>query len=152
VTLLLLVTSTGANLYGAANGWFHLERGSEEHRLAGAWIGDHSNPGDLVMSTTTIPGFYARRATVPTPYAGQDRIIDFMRHYGVRYLIVDQAHGTRFRPQLRPLAHHNQQKADLRAVYRHREDGRRLVVYELVPRPSPAKAGVPRLGQVGDSS
>jgi 4-amino-4-deoxy-L-arabinose transferase-like glycosyltransferase len=151
-TLLLLVTSTGANLYSATNGWFHLERGSDEHRLAGEWIAEHSRAGDLVMSTTTIPGFYAGRATVPTPYAGQARVIDFMRHYGVRYLIVDQAHGTRFRPQLRPLAYHNRRKEDLRAVYRHREDGRRLVVYELVPRPSPAKAGVPRLGQVGDSS
>lgn len=152
VTLLLLVTSTGANLYGAANGWFHLERGSEEHRLAGAWIGDHSNPGDLVMSTTTIPGFYAGRATVPTPYAGQARIIDFMRHYGVRYLIVDQAHGTRFRPQLRPLAYNNRRPEDLRAVYRHREDGRRLVVYELVPPPAQPADRAPLLGQVGDSS
>src|SRR4029079_1525146 len=44
-TLLRLVTSTGANLYGAANGWFHLERGSDEHRLAGEWIGNHSRPG-----------------------------------------------------------------------------------------------------------
>jgi 4-amino-4-deoxy-L-arabinose transferase-like glycosyltransferase len=151
-TLLLLATSTGANLYGAANGWFHLERGADEHRLAGRWIGDHSQPGDLVMSTTTVPGFYARRATVPTPYTGQARVIGFMRHYGVRYLIVDQAHGTRFRPQLRPLAYHNRRRDDLRAVYRHREDGRRLVVYELVPPPSQPEAEVPLLGQVGDSS
>jgi 4-amino-4-deoxy-L-arabinose transferase-like glycosyltransferase len=150
-TLLLLVTSTGANLYGAANGWFHLERGSDEHRLAGEWIGNHSRPGDLVMSTTTIPGFYADRATVPTPYAGQRRVIDFMQHYGVRYLVVDQAHGTRFRPQLRPLAYHDRWD-ELRAVYRHREDGRRLVVYELVPPPSRPAARAPILGQVGDSS
>jgi 4-amino-4-deoxy-L-arabinose transferase-like glycosyltransferase len=150
-TVLLLVTSTGANLYGAASGWFHLERGSDEHRLAGEWIGAHSRPGDLVMSTTTIPGFYAGRATVPTPYAGQARVIDFMQHYGVRYLIVDQAHGTRFRPQLRPLAYHDRWP-ELRPVYRHREDGRRLVVYELVPRPSHPSAHAPLLGQVGDSS
>jgi 4-amino-4-deoxy-L-arabinose transferase-like glycosyltransferase len=150
-TLFLLVTSTGANLYGAANGWFHLERGSDEHRLAGEWIAEHSRPNDLVMSTTTIPGFYAGRSTVPTPYAGQRRVIDFMRHYGVRYLVVDQAHGTRFRPQLRPLAYSNPWD-DLRAVYRHREDGRRLVVYELVPAPGGPAGRVPILGQVGDSS
>ena len=32
-----------------------------------------------------------------------DGIIDFARHYGVRYLIVDEAHGVRFRPQLRKI-------------------------------------------------
>ena len=100
------------------------------------------------MSTTTIPGFYAGRATVPTPYAGQGRVIEFMRHYGVRYLIVDQAHGTRFRPQLRPLAYHNKWN-ELRAVYRHREDGRRLVVYELVPATVAARRPRPPAGAGG---
>ena len=55
------------------------------------------------MSTNIVPGYYAHRNTVPIPWAQPDQIIDFGRHYGVRYLIVDQAHGTRFRPQLRKL-------------------------------------------------
>lgn len=146
----LIVTSTGASLYGGSHGWFHPERGTPEHRLVGEWIGDHSRPADLIMSTTPIPGFYANRETVPIPYARQSRIIDFARHYGVRYLIVDQASGTRFRPQLRVLAYSNRWKT-LRAVFKHREDGRRTVVYELVPRPAHFDGHVPLLTQVGDS-
>jgi hypothetical protein len=150
VTLFLLVTSSAANLYGSEHGWFHPTRGSDEHRRAGEWIADHSRPGDLVMSTTTIPGYYAGLATVPTPYANQQRAIEFAQRYGVRYLIVDQAHGTRFRPQLRPLAYANPWP-QLRAVHEIREEGRRLVVYELVPRPDEADPDAPLLGQVGDS-
>lgn len=150
-TIFLLLSSTGAALYSSTDGWFQPGDRNVEHRLAGEWIRDHSRPGDLIMSTTPIPGFYAQRDTVPIPYASQARIIGFGRHYGVRYLIVDQAHATRFRPQLRPLAYNNTKwKQQLRAVYRHREDGRRIVVYELVPR-RPRRAGpVPLLGYAGD--
>ena len=64
---------------------------------------EHSEPDDLIMSTNIVPGYYAQRNTVPIPWAQPERIVDFGRHYGVRYLIADQAHGTRFRPQLRKL-------------------------------------------------
>jgi hypothetical protein len=150
-TFFLIVTSTGASLYSATDGWFHPGQGYAEHKLAGEWIGAHSRPGDLVMSTTTIPGFYAHRATVPIPYAGAARVIDFARHYGVRYLIIDQANGTRFRPQLHLLAYNATRWKALKPVYRHREDGRRTVIYEIVPRPPRFHGRVPLLGQIGDS-
>ena len=63
---------------------------------------------------------------------------------------VDQANGTRFRPQLRVLAFQNRSKS-LHAVYRHRENGRRTVVYEIVPRPPRFDGPVPLLGYIGES-
>jgi hypothetical protein len=109
------------------------------------------------MSTNIVPGYYAHRRTVPIPWAQPDRIVDFARHYGVRYLIADDAHGVRFRPQLRRLIPSNVAKwPALRPVHRIRKPGREpdedrvTIVYELDPRPEPAPGRVPLL-DLGES-
>jgi 4-amino-4-deoxy-L-arabinose transferase-like glycosyltransferase len=140
----LVASSTAAALHGNVDGWFHPLYGYPEHREVGEWIRDHSEPDDLVMSTNMVPGYYAQRRVVPTPWAQPERIVDFARHYGVRYLIVDEAHGTRFRPQLRKLIPRSD-VAGLRAVHRVREDERRTIVYELEPRPPPFDGKIPLL-------
>lgn len=148
----LIASSTVAALHGSADGWGHPQYGYPEHREAGDWIREHSDPDDLVMSTNIVPGYYAQRRTVPTPWAQPDEIIDFARHYGVRYVIVDEAHGTRFRPQLRKLIPPDESKwPGMRPVHTIRERGREpeedrvTVVYELDPRPAPATGRVPLL-------
>lgn len=149
VAFVLVISSTGAALHGNVGGWLHPLYGYPEHKTVGEWIGKHSQPGDLIMSTNIVPGYYAQRNTVPIPWAQPDRIVDFGRHYGVRYLIADQAHGTRFRPQLRKLLPRTDLRS-LRAVYRVDKDERKTVVYELVPRPPRFRGKVPLL-DLGES-
>jgi hypothetical protein len=150
VAFVLLVTSTGAALHGNVDGWFHPLYGYPEHKTAGEWIGEHSDPDDLIMSTNIVPGYYAQRSTVPVPWAQPDRIVDFARHYGVRYLVVDQAHGTRFRPQLRKLIPRPRDTPALRAVFRDETDERKTIVYAIEPRPAPFTGRVPLL-DLGES-
>lgn len=151
VAFVLLVSSTAAGLYGNADGWFHPTYVSREHEDVGQWIGRHSEQHDLVMSTSQVVGYYAHRDIVPIPYAGQRRVIDFGRHYGVRYLVVDQVHAAQFRPQLRSLLYKNQWKT-LRAVHQVRENGRKAVVYEFVPRPPRFHGKVPLLDHIGEAA
>ncbi len=149
IALLLVISSTVAALNSNVDGWFHPLYGYPEHKAVGEWIGKHSKPGDLIMSTNIVPGYYAQRNTVPIPWAQPDQIVDFGRHYGVRYLIVDQAHGTRFRPQLRKLIPRSPTSA-LQPVYRTTVDKRKTIVYELVPRPPKFSGRVPLL-DLGES-
>jgi hypothetical protein len=144
--------STVAALHGSSEGWGHPLYGYPEHREAGEWIRHHSDPDDLVMSTNIVPGYYAHRRTVPIPWAQPDRIIDFARHYGVRYLIADDAHGVRFRPQLRKVMPPDRERwPELRPVHtirkpgREPEDDRVTIIYELDPRPPPFDGKVPML-------
>jgi hypothetical protein len=151
LTFVLLASSTAASLYGNANGWFHPNYPYPERQAVGEWIGDHSRPDDLVMSTSKVVGYYANRNVVPIPWATQAKVINFARHYGVRYLVVDQAFAVRFRPQLKTLLFHNPWKA-LTAVHRIQEGPRRTVVYELTPRPPKFDGEVPLLDHIGESS
>jgi hypothetical protein len=157
VALVLIASSTVAALHGSDDGWGHPLYGYPEHREAGEWIRDHSRPDDLVMSTNIVPGYYAQRRTVPIPWAQPDRMIDFARQYGVRYLIADDAHGVRFRPQLRKVIPADEARwPGLRPVHTIREPGREpdeprvTIVYELDPRPEPADGPVPLL-DLGES-
>ncbi len=144
VAFVLVISSTVAALHGNLNGWLHPLYGYQEHKTVGEWIGKHSRPDDLIMSTNIVPGYYAHRNTVPIPWAQPDQIVDFGRHYGVRYLIADEAHGTRFRPQLRKLIPRTD-LSSLRPVYRLTTDERKTIVYELVPRPRPFPGKIPLL-------
>lgn len=147
--LVLVISSTVAALHDDVHGWFHPRYGFSEHKAVGEWIGKHSRPHDLIMSTNIVPGYYAHRNTVPIPWAQPDRIVDFGRHYGVRFLIADEAHGTRMRPQLRKLIP-STDLASLQPVYRITVDQRRTVVYELVPHPRPFPGKIPLL-DLGES-
>ena len=146
----LLVSSTAAGLYDNTNGWFHRTEESAEHQVAGEWIARHSSPGDLVMTTSKTVGFYAHREVMAIPYARQAQIIEFGRHYGARFLVVDQVHGVRFRPQLKSLLVRDPWP-QLRPVHKLREDGRKTVIYEFVPRPHPFHGAVPLLDHVSES-
>ena len=151
VTFVLLASSAATGLYGNANGWFHPNYPYPERKEVGQWIGDHSRPGDLVMSTSRVVGYYANRNVVPIPWATQAKVIRFGRHYGVRYLVVDQAYAVRFRPQLKTLLFNNPWK-ELRAVHRVQEGSRRTVVYELTPRPPKFDGQVPLLDHIGEAN
>jgi hypothetical protein len=149
VTLALLGTSAVAGLHGASGGWFHPNHPSNERKTVGRWIGAHSAPADFTMSTSLVMGYYAQRNIVPIPYASVPRIVAFGRHYGVRYLVVDQANAVKFRPQLRPLLR-GRPRPGLVPVHRERDASRRTVVYELVPRPPRFHGTVPLLDHVGE--
>jgi hypothetical protein len=148
-TFFLVVTSTGAALHNSTDGWFHPLYSFPEHKEAGVWIRHHSQPDDLIMSTNIVPGYYAQRRTVPVPWAQPPGIIDFARHYGVRYLIADEAHGTRFRPQLKKILNDGPWPG-LRAVHHFRVDHRRTVIYEIEPRSAPSHGRIPLL-DLGES-
>ncbi len=146
---MLVAASTVAALHGNVDGWLHPLYGYPEHKTVGEWIGKHSQPDDLIMSTNIVPGYYAHRDTVPIPWAQPEKIVAFGRHYGVRFLIADQAHGTRFRPQLRKLIPRTD-LTSLRPVYRTTKDERKTIVYEIVPRPPRFNGRVPLL-DLGES-
>jgi Dolichyl-phosphate-mannose-protein mannosyltransferase len=146
VTIALLASSTATALYSPAEGWFHPNARNPEKRILGEWIRDHSDRDDLVMASNAVVGHYANRDIVPVPYASPAKVVEFARHYGVRYLVIDRGNTVRFRPQLAPLV----TRAPGRGVRTVFGGGDRLpgvVVLELVPRPPKFDGEPPLLDQ-----
>ena len=73
------------------------------HRDAGEWLAGVAEPGAVVTDRKPYVAFYADRPYRVMPLAAYDRIIEFARASGVRYLVVDEGVARVFRPQLLPL-------------------------------------------------
>jgi hypothetical protein len=145
-TFVLLGSSAAVGLYSPTEGWFHPNVRNPEKKVVGRWIGEHSEPGDFVMGTSQVVGYYAGRDIVPVPYASPRQVVAFGRHYGVRYLVVDRGNTVRFRPQLASLlsAHPG---PGLKPVFGGRAPYTGIVVLELVPRPPKFHGAIPLLDQ-----
>ncbi len=72
-------------------------------RAAGAWLREHSPPGDLVMDRKAYVPFFAARAHVQLPDDSLAAIVDYAGRSGVRWLVVEEYVAASLRPQLRPL-------------------------------------------------
>jgi hypothetical protein len=149
VTGVLLLAGSVAAFYGAG-GWWHPGDHSDQ-RAAGEWVAEHTDPGDTIMTRSMVVDHYAERHTVALPYADLDEILRFGRHYGVRYLVLDDSHTGRLRPHLLPLLE-GEPPDGLRLVHEAEVEGRTSRVFALdpAPPPSPDRDAAPTLGFVGD--
>jgi hypothetical protein len=122
-----------------------------DQKLAGEWLAENAEPGARVVTRSMVVDFYADRPTVALPYAELDEVLRFSRHYGARYLVADDAHIGRFRPQLTALLEDGEVEG-LRLVHEVTAEGRTTRVYELDPVPSPPESDdeAPALGFMGD--
>jgi 4-amino-4-deoxy-L-arabinose transferase-like glycosyltransferase len=146
--LLLAATSVQA-FRGDDAGWWHPDEHTDQ-RHAGEWIAEHTDADERIMTRSMVVAYYGERYTVPIPYADVDTVLDFARHYGVRYLVVDSAHVGSLRPQLVPLLTDDDQEG-LRLVHELRSEGRTSRVFALDPAPPPSDLNAPRLGFMGDA-
>jgi hypothetical protein len=101
------------------------------------------------MSRSMVVEFYADRPTMAIPYAELDQILAFGRHYGARYLVVDDYTVRRLRPQLAPLRE-GERVPGLRLVYEVRREGRSTRVFAFDPPPPVPEETGPPLGFIGD--
>jgi hypothetical protein len=101
------------------------------------------------MARSMVVEYYADRTTIALPYTDYDGIIRYGRHYGVRYLVLDENTATRLRPQLGFLRRVDEAPG-LRLVHEaHGEAGTTRIFALDPPPPTDAPPG-PRLGFVGD--
>jgi 4-amino-4-deoxy-L-arabinose transferase-like glycosyltransferase len=150
VLVLLAVTSVQA-FRGSDAGWGHPDEHTDQRR-AGEWIAAHTDPDDRIMTRSMVVELYAERRAVPPPYADLEAILDFARHYGVRYLVVDEAHTERLRPQLSPLLSDDSGDIDsLRLVHEVEAEGRTARIFAFDPPPPPSSEEAPLLGFMGDN-
>jgi 4-amino-4-deoxy-L-arabinose transferase-like glycosyltransferase len=153
-TLGLLALSSVATFYGDG-GWWHPGDHTDQRR-AGEWVADHTDAGDRIMARSMVVEYYADRPTIAVPYADVGDITRFARHYGVRYLVVDESHASRLRPQLlpllgtRPAADAETSAVGLRLVHEVRAEGRITRVFALDPPPRSTTEQGPPLGFMGD--
>lgn len=136
--------------FDGAAGWGHPADFTDQ-KLAGEWLAENAEPGARVVTRSMVVDFYADRPTVALPYAELDEVLRFSRHYGARYLVADDAHIGRFRPQLAALVEDGEVEG-LRLVHEVTAEGRTTRVYELDPVPQPPEGddGAPALGFMGD--
>jgi hypothetical protein len=155
-TVGLLALSSAATFYGDG-GWWHPGDHTDQRR-AGEWVADHTDRDDRIMARSMVVEYYAERPTIAVPYADLGDITRFARHYGVRYLVVDESHASRLRPQLLPLlgdrpdADAEASAVGLRLVHEDLAEGRITRVYALDPPPRPTDRRGPPLGFMGDGS
>ena len=147
---ILLASSLGA--FVGDGGWWHPVDHTDQRR-AGEWVAAHTAPGDRVMMRSFVVEYYAHRPTVAMPYADLDGILAFARHYGARWLVVDQTSAGRLRPQVLPLLDGDAPPpAGLRLAYATTDEGRTTRVFALDPPPPRSGARPPGLGFMGDGS
>jgi 4-amino-4-deoxy-L-arabinose transferase-like glycosyltransferase len=148
VVALLALLSVDA-FRGNRAGWFHPTEHTDQ-RLAGEWIADHTDDGDLVMTRSMVVAYYADRPNLALPYADIPQVVTFARHYGAQYVVADSGSIERMRPQLRALLEVDQVEG-LRLVHESRAEARVSRVFALEPAPPPNTEVVgPSLGFMGD--
>ena len=150
VLALLAVTSLTA--FRGPEGWGRPTDFTDQRR-AGEWLAIHAGPDDVVVTRSMVVDFYAERPTLALPDGSLDEVLRFARHYGARWLVADEAHVGKFRPQLATLLTADD-VAGLRLVHEVTAEGRTSRVYALDPVPPPAPPGRegPALGFMGDGA
>jgi hypothetical protein len=146
VLALCLAASLGA--FVGPGGWWHPADHTDQ-RLAGEWVAERAAPDDRVMTRSFVVEHYAGRSAVAVPYADLDEILAFARHYGVRWLVVDEQSSGRLRPQLLPLLEGGPPPG-LRLAAELEAEGRTTRVFALDPAPPPSRETPPGLGFMGD--
>jgi hypothetical protein len=129
-------------------GWWHPTDHTDQ-QAAGEWIAERTVPGDRLMTRSFVVQHFAERTAVAVPYTDLDGIVAFARHYGVRYLVVDETSARRVRPQLLPLLG-DEPVPGLRLVHEASAEGRTTRVFALVPAPPRSTEAAPALGFMGD--
>ena len=102
-------------------------------REAGLWLNEHSSPDAMIMSRDTEVAFYADRRWAATPNEEYARFIEYVRHRGANYVIVDEREITVIRPQLKLLLNEESPPQELRHVYTALDPRGRTIVYEVLP-------------------
>ncbi len=74
-----------------------------EQRDAGLWVRDRFGPGATVMSRAPEIAYYARARWVALPYADTAGVMRAARAERVTFLVMDELHTRRLRPELLPL-------------------------------------------------
>ena len=145
---LLVLSSVQA--FDGPGGWWHPADHTDQ-QAAGEWLAAHTDAGDRVMTRSMIVSYYADRPAMAIPYAEIDGIVDFGRHYGAQYLVVDWYTVKRLRPQLREL-----QSVDavpgLRLVHETTREGRTTRIFAFDPAPPADVPMGPPLSFVGDGT
>jgi 4-amino-4-deoxy-L-arabinose transferase-like glycosyltransferase len=129
-------------------GWWHPTDHTDQ-QAAGEWVAERTAPGDRLMTRSFVVEHFADRTAVAVPYTDLDGIVAFARHYGVRYLAVDETSARRVRPQLLPLLG-DEHVPGLRLVHETSAEGRTTRVFALVPAPPRSTEAAPTLGFMGD--
>jgi hypothetical protein len=134
-------------------GWWHPVDQTDQQE-AGEWLAAHSQPDDRFMTRSFVVEYFVGRPAVALPYTDLDDIVDFGRHYGVRYMVVDQTSARRVRPQIMPLLTDDTGAVaaahGLRLVHESSAEGRTTRVFALDPAPLPSSDAGPGLGFMGD--
>jgi 4-amino-4-deoxy-L-arabinose transferase-like glycosyltransferase len=145
--LVLALAASLATFVGPA-GWWHPTDHTDQ-QAAGEWIARRTAPGDRLMTRSFVVEHFADRTAVAMPYTDLAGIVAYARHYGVRYLAVDETSARRVRPQLLPLLG-DEPVPGLRLVHEASAEGRTTRVFALVPAPPRSTEAAPTLGFIGD--
>lgn len=149
VVLGVSLVASAAAFHGPA-GWGHPYDFTDQ-RLAGEWLAENATPGARVVSRSMVVDLYDERPTIALPYASLDEVLRYSRAHGARYIVADEAHISRLRPQLSSLMDGDDVDG-LRLVHSVTAEGRTTRIYALDPAPPPPAEDdeAPSLGFVGD--
>lgn len=148
VGVVVLVALPGIAFFYGRDGWWHPNEATDM-RVAGEWIEAHTSRDELIMTRSFIVQYYAERPVLAIPYADYDGIMEFARHYGARYLVVDSYTTETLRPQLVPLMS-DDRRPGLKLVHEVHADGGTTRIFVLDPPPPPSDEVGPSLGFIGD--
>jgi len=113
-----------------------------EHRTAGQYLRDSSVEKGSIMALTPVASFYSGFPFEMLPYAEPDKVIDYARQKGARYLLVDMAEFPIYRPQLMSFFDAPPAPEGLSVLHDFRDrPGRRIIIYDLRQAAGPPSEG-----------
>ncbi len=102
-----------------------------EHRSVGEYLAGIVSRDAVVMSRYPAIAFHADARWVPTPNATWPEIVNYARHKGVKYFVIDERE-LRYRPQFKDLVNGGAVPPQLKLIHVDETGRERLVVYEWI--------------------
>ena len=109
-----------------------------EYRACGVWMDEHLPPDAVLLARKPELAYYARRRMHPLPNEDLPAVLQYARHHGIEYLVVDEFFIAT-RPQLRFLLGPGPLPPDLTLLHEAQApNGRRVRVFRIQEAPSTA--------------
>jgi len=107
-----------------------------EQKQAGLWLKEHAKPPIVIMSRYHTADIYAGNyditKSITLPRSSLERILQYAKHRGARYLMLNERYMKQY-PQLRFLLKEDARYEGLRLIYRDtNQAGLVTVIYEIL--------------------
>ncbi len=108
-----------------------------EYKAAGEWMDENLPPDAMILTRKPEVSYYARRPMHPLPNEDLPAVVNYARHQGIDYFVIDEFFIAT-RPQLAFLLEEESFPENIRLLHEERApNGRKIRIFEVLDEASP---------------